>query len=93
MQDAMRTLLTAAFVLLTSVANAASLPPAGEIDFASPDVYVADVGEVRLPKGVWCLVYSVRNNPGEPRTLVYLRGTYDWCDPSDRVVVKEKRKK
>jgi hypothetical protein len=88
----MRTFLSAALVLLTSVANAASVPP-GPIDWKSPDVITGDADEIKLPPGEWCLIMSVRNNHGEPRTLTYQRGTFDWCDPKDRVVVREKRKK
>jgi hypothetical protein len=61
-------------------------PPTGD----SFEHYHADEGEVDLPPGSWCLVLSVRNNHGEPHTLVYRRGTFDWCDPEDRVVVNNK---
>jgi hypothetical protein len=82
-------ILAAALAAIASTASAASLPP-GPIDWESPDVYTADADEVRLPPGSWCLVLSVHNNPGEPRTLTYMRGAFDWCDPEDRVVIEDK---
>jgi hypothetical protein len=87
----MTKILTLAAVLtaIASTASAASLPP-GPIDWQSPDVYTADEDEVELPPGEWCLVLSVHNNPGELRTLTYMRGTFDWCDPEDRIVVRDK---
>ena len=89
----MKTLTSAlAFAALVGAADAATFPPI-EIDFASPDVLTFDAGEGKLPPGEYCLVFSVRNNPGEPRTLTYLRGKHDWCDPEDRVVVKRKRER
>src|SRR5262245_50458625 len=81
-------LFAAALATIAASASAASLPP-GAIDWNSSDVYTANAGEVELPPGSWCLVYSVRSGYREPRTLVYLRGVFDWCDPSDRVVVGE----
>jgi hypothetical protein len=86
------TMIALVLLVLASVARAASLPP-GEIDWKSPDVVSGDADEIKLPPGEWCLILSVRNNPGEPRTLVYQRGTFDWCALEDRVVVKKKRKK
>jgi hypothetical protein len=84
-------LLATALATIASTASAASLPP-GEIDWKSPDVVTGDADEIKLPPGKWCLILSVRNNYGEPRTLTYMRGTFDWCDPSDRVVVRKKKK-
>jgi hypothetical protein len=76
----MRTLLFAALV--------ATAAPAAEIDWSSPDVFTVDADEVDelLPLGNWCLVFSIHNNPGEPATLVFRRGTD--CDPEDRVEVR-----
>jgi hypothetical protein len=83
--------LVVAALLVAGTAHAASLPP-GEIDWKSPDVITGDADEIELPPGSWCLILSVRNNHGEPRTLTYQRGTFDWCDPEDRVVVRASRR-
>jgi hypothetical protein len=77
--------------MMASVARAASEPP-GEIDWKSPDVITGDADEIKLPPGKWCLIMSVRNNYGEPRTLTYQRGTFDWCNPKDRVFIRNKEK-
>jgi hypothetical protein len=78
------TKILALLLALTASAGAASLPPDGTAEPSPRDVYAADQGEVRLPRGTWCLVYSVHNDPGEPRTLVFWRGKFGWCDPADR---------
>jgi hypothetical protein len=81
----MRTLLFAA-VAAAIVAIAA---PAAEIDWSSDDIATVDADEIELlPPGTWCLVLSVRNNHGEPRTQIYRRGGD--CDPEDRVVIEDR---
>jgi hypothetical protein len=81
-----KTLLLAAVV--AAIAASAIATPAADVDWNSPDIFTVDADEIELlPPGDWCLVLSVRNNRGEPRSLVYQRGTD--CPPEDRVVVEE----
>jgi hypothetical protein len=80
--------------VVASIARAQSFPPDG-FDWNSPDLVTMDSDEVKakLPPGSWCLVLSVHNNPGESYTYTYLRGTPDWCDKSDRVRVRDRKKR
>jgi hypothetical protein len=80
----MRTILFAAVVAV--LVSSASAVPAADIDWNSPDVVTGDADEIELPPGTWCLVMRVRNNVGEPATLIYQRGID--CDPEDRVVIE-----
>jgi hypothetical protein len=77
---------TLAAVLAAIVATAAS---AADIDWSSPDIFTVDADEIPelLPPGTWCRILSVRNNHGEPRTLVFRRGID--CCPEDRVVIEK----
>jgi hypothetical protein len=79
-----------AALAIAGAAPAMSNPPLDSIDWNSPDIVGGRAGEVELPPGNWCLIYSVRT-PGEPRMLTYQRGTD--CDERDRVTVEEERKR
>ena len=64
------------------------------IDWNSDNVYTEDADSVDLPRGTWCLIASIRNNYGEPRTLIYLREGargLRGCDPENQIVVEPKK--
>jgi hypothetical protein len=90
-----RTLLLAAgFAAVAASASAQSFPP-DDFDWNAPDIVSMDSDEVKakLPPGSWCLILSIHNDPGEPYTYVFKRGTPAWCDRSDRVVVKKRTRR
>jgi hypothetical protein len=81
----MRTILFAAVVAV--LVSSAIAVPAADIDWKSPDIFTVDADEIELlPPGTWCRIMSVRNNYGEPRTLVFQRGIN--CCPNARVVIE-----